>query len=386
MIPLDGKSVPYQIRYMGFIFPPKYPYPWAFPGGNNSLANALGGIASAMPPPPPNALNALLAMVSQRPRNRSEWEARFAHWQRPASDTEEAEIDAKARRVRLALERHSTFLPSHQWRVVKQGSYHNNTNVRNQSDVDLAVCLSDVFFVDGPSNDVPGLAELGRVSVGFQFDEYKAHIAWCLTQEFGSSAVKLGKKAIEIHKNDNEKINADVVPAFTFQLYGPRQGFLRGAPHNGVALLTSEGRRITNFPDQHYANGCATNDRTGRRYKRVVRILKRLRDHMAENPNAGAAMRARAEGTASFLIESLVYNCPDHLFGHAAIYDDVVVVLQFLSAGLHDPANGQGLLSLPLWALWYEVNGIKPLFGSDQAWSVSEAVSFIAVARAYMGA
>jgi hypothetical protein len=373
---------------MGFLVPPKYPVAWLLSGGDNPLTNALGGIALALPPPPPppltNALNTLLGMVSQRPRSRSEWEARFVYWQKPASDTEEAEIEAKARRVKLALERHSNFLPTRQWQVVKQGSYHNNTNVRNQSDVDLAVCLTDVFFVDGPANDIPTHAELGREPITFSFDDYKAHLAWCLTQEFGSGAVKVGKKAIEIHKGDSDKINADVVPAFTFQLYGPRQGFFRGTPHSGVALLTNEGRRITNFPGQHYTNGCAKNDRTGRRYKRVVRILKRMRDHMAENPSAGATMRASAKSTASFLIESLVYNCPDNLFGRPQIYDDVVAVLRHLSFSLTTPSNALTLLSLPLWSFWYEVNGIKPLFGSDQAWNVSGAASFITFARAYM--
>jgi hypothetical protein len=198
----------------------------------------------------------------------------------------------------------------------------------------------------------------------------------------------MGKKAIHIHKDDQDEIHADVVPAFTFQIYGPRLGLgnARGAPPNGIALITEEGQRITNFPDQHYRNGCAKNDRTGRRYKRVARILKRLRDHMAEHPDAPALVRSRAKATPSFLTESPVYNCPDQLFGNPEIYDDVVAVLRYLTSGLNDPHAGHSLLTLPLWALWYEVNGIKPLFGEGQAWTASDAGRFVECARAYLGA
>jgi hypothetical protein len=72
-------------------------------------------------------------------------------------------------------------------------------------------------------------------------------------------------------------------------------------PTEGIALITSDVRRITNFPRQHYDAGCAKNDRTGRRYKRVVRILKRLRNHMADNPAAPAHIQSRAKLTASAL-------------------------------------------------------------------------------------
>ena len=348
------------------------------------IASLLGGLP-ALPTPAAPPLNLLLKELNRRPRSRSEWQARFSHWQRPASDTEEAKIDAVARRISVALRR-SEFLPSRQWRVVKQGSYHNNTNVRNDSDMDLGVCLADAFFVDGPQNDFPSMAELRREPVPFQFDQYKSHIAWCLEQEFGRGTVRIGKKAISIHKDDHEKIDADIVPAYTFQIFGPRVGLggSRSTRHNGIALVTTEGQRITNFPDQHYVNGCAKNERTGRRYKRVTRILKRLRNHMAENSEVPEKVRFRAKNTPSFLIESLVYNCPDHLFGNSEIYDDVVAVLRHLNAGLNDRSDGGTLLTLPIWAFWYEVNGIKSLFGGGQAWSLFEASSFIEYARGYM--
>jgi hypothetical protein len=345
----------------------------------------LGGPISTDPWPVLPPTNALLEAIFKRPRSPSEWKDRFAHWQRPASETEEAKIEAAARRIGIALRR-SEFLPLRSWRIVKQGSYYNNTNVRTDSDMDLGVCLTDAYFSDGPSYDLPTMTELGREPLPFTFDQYRAHIAWCLEEEFGRSVVRIGKKAIHINKDALERIQVDVVPAYTYQLYSARTNPLgsRGIPHNGLALITSDGRRITNFPEQHYVNGCAKNDRTGRRYKRVARILKRLRNHLVDNPYIPADVQRRAKDTASFLIESLVYNCPDRLFGRAEIYDDVVAVLTHLNTMLNDPSDGQTLLTMPVWALWTEVNGIKSLFGTHQAWSVLDAIVFVEYARSYM--
>jgi hypothetical protein len=349
----------------------------------NALSDGFGFVPQ--PPSPLNSLASLLSGVSAKPRTRSEWEARFSHWQKPASDTEEKKIDAAANRIRLALRR-SEFLPTRSWSIVKQGSYHNNTNVRQESDIDLGVCLDDAFFVEGPQSDWPSNTELGRISLPFEFKAYKNHIAWCLEQEFGYGTVTLGEKAIHLHENSREKINADIVPAFTFQRFGPRIApyWQRGLPDTGIALLTDKNVRITNFPAQHYANGCAKNERTGRRYKRVARILKRLRSHMAENYSLSTKTRQCAERTASYLIESLVYNCPDQLFGNTSIYDDVVSALNHLFVGLSDTQTGTTILTMPRWAFWYEVNGLKPLFASGQAWRIEDALEFVYAARSYV--
>jgi hypothetical protein len=68
---------------------------------------------------------------------------------------------------------------------------------------------------------------------------------------------------------------------------------------SGTLLITDDGHRIENWPRQHYENGTNKNLRTGKRFKLVVRILKRLRDEMEERGGLGWPV-------PSFLIESLV--------------------------------------------------------------------------------
>jgi hypothetical protein len=123
------------------------------------------------------------------------------------------------------------------------------------------------------------MVELGLEPLPFTIEDFKNHIAACMRDEYGCSSLDVGKKALHVHKDDNERVSVDVVPAFVYRLYCARQNLLvsRGAPAEGIALIAA-GQRITNFPRQHYSNGCAKNDRAGRRYKRVVRILKRLRN------------------------------------------------------------------------------------------------------------
>jgi hypothetical protein len=67
-------------------------------------------------------------------RSRSSWN-RLAHWERPANDTEEAQIQRAASMVRDALSG-STWLTSESVTVAPQGSYFNN-NVRQNAEQDL---------------------------------------------------------------------------------------------------------------------------------------------------------------------------------------------------------------------------------------------------------
>ncbi|MGE0093758.1 MAG: nucleotidyltransferase [Alphaproteobacteria bacterium] len=329
-------------------------------------------------------LAALAAQIANKPRSPSEWSQRFSHWAKSESDTEATAIERAERQVRRALDQ-CAFLADKPWKIIPQGSYRNNTNVRNDSDVDLCVCLTELIYVDGPSGDVPTLEEVGLFPSPIRFLDLKAHVDAALAGALGRTNVTAGEKAIHVNKENDDKISVDVVPAFTYRLYGPREK--RGTPTVGIAFDTTPrvgaSKRINNFPDQHYQNGAAKNIATARRFKRVVRIIKLLRNHMADNPECLPAMRSCASGTPSFLIESLVYNCPESLFVED-LYAATVYVLQHLANELAAP-GGNSLLNLPNRTWWREVNGVKYLFlGTEQPWSEAKALEFVLAAIAYM--
>jgi hypothetical protein len=77
-----------------------------------------------------------LAEAMASTRTRGSWNDRLTHWERPASDSEEAIIQRAAVGVRAAIAKNK-WLVDEGVRIEPQGSYHNNTNVRQESDIDL---------------------------------------------------------------------------------------------------------------------------------------------------------------------------------------------------------------------------------------------------------
>ena len=83
-----------------------------------------------------HSIDPLAAALLAKSRSRSSWNDRFVHWERPASGTEEAQIE-RSRAMVLAALNVNTWLRAEGVEVRSQGSYHNNTNVRQDSDMDL---------------------------------------------------------------------------------------------------------------------------------------------------------------------------------------------------------------------------------------------------------
>lgn len=90
-------------------------------------------------------------------------------------------------------------------------------------------------------------------------------------KSLADDSVTRGNKAFDLHSN-SYRVDADVVACFEHRRYNKD-----GTYTKGTQFTTKDGKTIVNFPEQHYANGVSKNNATGRRYKRVVRILKRLK-------------------------------------------------------------------------------------------------------------
>jgi hypothetical protein len=112
------------------------------------------------------------------------------------------------------------------------------------------------------------------------------------------------------------------------------------------------------------------NDATGRRFKAVVRILKRLRKEMVAN---GYKV---AEAIPSYLIECLAWKVPNKGFGHDGYRDDV----RYALAHLWNQTRSADTCSE-----WGEINELKYLFGLRQPWSRDQVNSFLDAAWNYIG-
>src|SRR5436853_3674863 len=98
-------------------------------------------------------------------RSRSDWNSRFEHWQRAASDSEEQKIERAARMVRDALVKNA-WLSAEGVSVYAQGSYYNNTNVRLDSDMDLRVVHPGIKVEYNPNVNVESANQI----LGYSFN------------------------------------------------------------------------------------------------------------------------------------------------------------------------------------------------------------------------
>ena len=249
--------------------------------------------------------------------------------------------------------------------VFAQGSYQANTTVKQDSDVDVCVRLNSTVFTRYPEGK--NNADYGYTDGSIRFAEYKNLINEALNDYFGSQYVTRGNKAFDIHSN-SYRVDADVVPAFAYHCF--EDGCDDYRKPAGVAFDTDKGARIMNWPDQTYSNGVDKNNATSRRYKKMIRILKNLRNDMQENKITAA------NDIASFLIECLVWNTPNKGFGHLNLTDDVRYVLAHtFNETLTDEKCNE----------WGEVNEIKYLFRPSQPWSRIQAHNFLSAAWDYIG-
>jgi hypothetical protein len=148
-----------------------------------------------------------------------DWESWLRTATRPASETEEQARDRTEQRIKTAIAA-SDELPS-SVRVYAKGSYANNTNVRGDADVDVAVEWTQEFKVNtwGPTDGMTA-AQLGHTPVAQMISpsEFRAQVERALIAAFASAVDTTGDKAIDVAAGTNT-LDADVVPCIQMWRY-----------------------------------------------------------------------------------------------------------------------------------------------------------------------
>ncbi len=217
-------------------------------------------------------------------------------------------------------------------------------------------------------------ADFGIQDAGYSFSQFKDELEEALVNHFGRSAVKRGNKAFNIRENTYH-VEADVVPLVEFRHYWEYDAY-----RAGVALISDDGRRIENYPERlvdnwpptplHYENGNSKNTATTRRYRGLVRILKKIRNEME------SADSSSAKAIPGYLLECMTWNVPNVTFAGASWDARVQAVLRHLWYNTEDDVN---------CGSWFEVDGIKYLFHTSQPWTRTAAHTFIGEAWNFVG-
>lgn len=297
-----------------------------------------------------------------------DWEPQFRTWSKPSSDTE-AEKQANAeKKIYEAISEYEP-LQVHKPRIIVQGSYCNNTNIRLQSDVDICVCCMEPFFSDFTHADYTK-ADVGLIDSPYSYAQFKADVYAALKKKFGEAGIRIGKKAFDVHPNTS-RVDADVVPAMAYRMYVKRASNPQNAMDYFRPVGTkfySEGKEILNFPDQQHKNGVQKNQATGNRFKLIVRAVKNLQCEMAEK-NIEAA-----KPIPSFLIECLCYRASNSCFEGDSYKQNVRdVIVEIFNATKADATCNE----------WCEVNDIKYLFRTTQPWTRQQVNDFMLAAWRY---
>lgn len=272
----------------------------------------------------------------------AEWEACFEKWAQSPSKTETDKIEHSITAIKKALAAWPKVAAVS--RAFVQGSYRNRVNVRQDSDVDIAVIYTgNSFFARYPEGMNRGT--FGNIEGDYSYAEFKNDTGEALTHYLGSDHVTRGDKAFDVHEN-SYRVDADVVPVFEHRRYA-----IDGSYISGTQLHPDSGGKIINWPEQHYSNGNDKNNDTRRAYRKIARIVKKLRNVMDDEGIA------EAKPLKGFNVECLIWNVPNTLFMHDTLFQDVTAALNYLSIQLS---------SMDACGEWGEVSELKYLLKGNE--------------------
>jgi hypothetical protein len=165
-------------------------------------------------------------------------EDKLRGWTGPSSDSEQEKQERTERMVREAISAHEPFNDC-SITVFTKGSYPNNTNVKTDSDVDVAVQCHEVVYWEAESSDAnPG----GESYEGIWTPEkLRSELETALVAKFPSHVDTSGSTAIRIHSNSS-RVDADVVPCFDYKYY-----FNNGGTRSGSKTFRKNGGSIINY-------------------------------------------------------------------------------------------------------------------------------------------
>ncbi|MEI5638523.1 MULTISPECIES: nucleotidyltransferase domain-containing protein [unclassified Pseudoalteromonas] len=294
-----------------------------------------------------------------------DWESVFTTWSQGPSKTEQERVENAEKQIRQAIQA-SEKLKSRNVKVFTQGSYRNRVNVRQDSDVDVGVLCTDTYFPDYPDENVKMELAKSFIPATYEYATFKNELEEALVARFGRAAVTRGSKAFDIKAN-TYRVEADVAAFFEHRRYVTASYY-----HKGVEMIPDDYKppSVKNWPEQHYQNGVSKNDTTTRRYKRVVRILKKLSNEMASKDIQSA------KDAPSFLIECLVFNASTPCFEYQTFRQMVRAVLAELF---------NNTMSNDKCSEWGEVSELKYLFRGPQPWTRESAHQFLSDAWDYIG-
>jgi len=290
-------------------------------------------------------------------------EEQMNRWAKAPSETEEVKCQNAVNRITTAIRKEFGDSVS----IMLQGSYKNRTNVKLDSDVDIVVLHTDYFFPDLGNLSDSDKSTYHSIYKGsdYTFAQFKNDIQRLLQDEFDYGEIERKNKCIRVKEN-SYRVNADVVPCFAHRRYRS----LDGIEAEGVAFISDDSSRVYSFPEHHYENGVNKNKETEQMYKAIVRILKNVRNDLAEKNII------TLDNMPSFYLECLVWNVLSEHFDSNRYHDATRNVIATIWNDMREIEKSNN---------YAEVSDLKWLFRGNSKITPKQAEDFMQYAWNYIG-
>jgi hypothetical protein len=189
-----------------------------------------------------------------------------------------------------------------------QGSYGNDTNIWKESDVDVVMELTGLYYYDlsSLSAQQQQVWHSAHPAGNYKFNQFKTDVHARLQAQFGAD-VEQSTKAITIKARGNRR-KADVLACFQHKRI-TSTGLLGDTTVDGICFWKTDGTQVVNYPRLHSQNLTSKHQATNGYYKLAVRIFKNARQKLIDEG-------VIAIGVApSYYIEGLLHNIPNRHFG-----------------------------------------------------------------------
>lgn len=295
-----------------------------------------------------------------------DWNNKFSGWSSGPGDVEKEKINHAVEQVRKAISNDSK-LNTKDISVFVQGSYRNNVNVRQDSDVDVGILCKNTFQIDARDINVKNRVRAKYLEATYLYPEFKRDVENALVNYFGQSSVTRKNKAFDIKEN-TYRVESDAIALFEYRKHWDDSNC-----HYGVFFCPDNGdpEIVINWPDQNDDNGTKKNAQTNRRFKRVVRIMKKLKHDMIDSDSKYSYLN-RVPG---YLIENLVWNVPNDRLILLSYYEAIRSVIIYIYDELKNKDD---------YLKWTELNKLKWLF-VGQKWNKDDVVQYMQDAWNYIG-
>lgn len=279
-------------------------------------------------------------------------------WERAASENEEQRISNSIRMVKDAIDSSEDLKHiRNKIEIFIQGSYKNNTNVRANSDIDICVMLKNPFYSIYP--DYYDRTDYGFTKSEYGFRDYKEDLFKALRNKFPET--KIGNKSLKIESN-SYRVEIDAIPSIQLRNYKAINSHDSDSFIEGIKFISNSGDAIINYPKEHVKNSIQKNENTQRRYKRLVRVVKRIRHQMIKDGES-------VDGSiSSFLLECLIWNVPNPYIQTDDTKERLRKTLAFLYHKTKEESNCHD---------WTEASGLLPLFSNSRKWNINKTNHFI---------